>query len=255
MIEQSAAGPRAALNIPLPRDAVARLERIASEGAIPAAVLQTLLRRAAEQGIPISGDELQKRLILTADVYNTLRNSLANLSNEDPYVTALLLSAEAMIATGDFIEADAKLFAAEQIDLSAIEALKAAINRRREGVAARLSQRAALARLRLDYRAEAEHFAAASTIMAHDEVAARSYRLKRAEALFDYGSEYGDNHALEEAIDLYRTEALSSALRDERGMFGRKYRTISVLLLRPLGSVRAEPRAWRRQLLLTERPY
>ena len=85
--------------------------------------------------------------------------------------------------------------------------------RRRASAAARRAERAGAARLRLNYRAAAAHFAEAATIVANDDDATWNYRLSQADVLYDQGSEFGDNAALAEAIGAYR-DALRLVPRD-----------------------------------------
>ncbi len=85
---------------------------------------------------------------------------------------------------------------------------------RARGRAALLSERGRIARLQLHYREAAAFHMRAGQAVALDTMDAWRHALAAANALFDLGSEFGDNAALVDAIALYRNEALPRALRE-----------------------------------------
>jgi hypothetical protein len=182
----------------------ARLAAIEVQTGAPRAVLGRVLEGFGELAAEMDAAELEQRLRVKAEEYRQLRDRLDGLTNDDPRVQALRQKAGAQIGTGDFADADATLSDAERLDLIVIEELESLAERRRTSAATTRAERAAAARLRLDYRAESAHYRAAAKIVAHDAVAAWTYRLREASALYDHGSEFGDNQALRDAIALYR---------------------------------------------------
>ncbi len=193
----------------------ARLAAIEAQTGTPRAVLSRVLEGFGELAAEMDADQLGQRLRAKAGEYHELRERLARLTNDDPRLQALRQKAGTLIDAGDFAAADAALAEAERLDLAVVEELESLTQRRRASAAVTRAERAAAARLRLDYRAEAEHYAAAAEIVAHDRTASWGYRMRRASALDDHGREFGDNRALNEAIADYHA-CLALAPRAER---------------------------------------
>jgi tetratricopeptide (TPR) repeat protein len=215
MIDSSSRRFESALDIPLPRAAVERIEQLAPL-AVPPAVIHAFMQRIGVQDVALDPAELRLQLLKKADEYLALRDRLRSLNNEDTRISALRQRALKMIDAVDFIQADAQLSKAESIDFAAIEELEDASDLHRKSIAASRSERAAIAYLRVDYGAAAEHFRVAADVIPKDQEAAWNYRLKQAEALFDSGLKYGDNLVLSEAIQLYREKVLPCAPRCKR---------------------------------------
>ena len=118
-------------------------------------------------------------------------------------MATLRREARALIDAGDFGGADSLLARAETADIAATDELDAASRRRRLSAAASRSARGDAARLRLDYRAAVEQYAAAATqAEALDRGVAWRYRLQAARTLRDRGREFGDV-GVNEAIEAY----------------------------------------------------
>ncbi len=75
------------------------------------------------------------------------------------------------------------------------------------GRAALLAEKGRLARLTLRYRDAARLFTQAAGAVAFDHGAAWEYTIAAGDSLCDHGNEFGDNHALHEAIVVYSTAA------------------------------------------------
>lgn len=139
-----------------------------------------------------------------ADEYQALAARLNRLTNDDPEVRALRRAAAAAIEAGEFEAADLRLAEAEARDLDVVEELESLAARRRLSAAETRAERGAAARLRLDYRAAADHYAEAATIVpATDREARWWFRMEQGSALYDQGAEFGDNPALNQAIAAY----------------------------------------------------
>lgn len=79
-----------------------------------------------------------------------------------------------------------------------------------------LAARALLATISLDYRHAASRYAEAATAPDLDSAQRWRYRLRQAQALQEMGREFGDQTALEQAVELYQTAVLALAPRAER---------------------------------------
>jgi tetratricopeptide (TPR) repeat protein len=191
------------------------LASIEAQTGAPRAVLGRVLEGFGELAAEMDAAHLEERLRAKALEYRELRERLDSLTNDDQRVQALRQKAGAQIGAGDFATADATLSEAERLDLMVIEELESLAERRRASAASTRAERAATARLRLDYRAESAHYHAAGEMVANDPAAAWTYRLREASALGDHGREFGDNQALRDAIAIYRA-AMPLAPRAER---------------------------------------
>ncbi len=188
--------------------------QVSADKSVPLPVLQEILRRLGDVDTPFDAASIEQRLRTKADEYSGLQDRLLRLSNDDPQVLALRKKAAVLISDGGFAAADNVLRQAEKRDLEAVEELEAVAKRRRISAAESRADRAAAARLCLDYLAAAGHYAEAIAILPVDETSLRwLYAFAQAGALYDRGVELGDNQSLRDAIDAYRS-ALTLASRD-----------------------------------------
>src|SRR6202000_912531 len=122
-------------------------------------------------------------------------------------VNLVLAQAEADNGTLNFSAAASKL------DNALAQATDDEYERAR-GRAALLAERAHVARLQLRYREAAEFYGKAATLVASDTQAARGYALDSADSLFAQGNEFGDNSALLDSIQAYKS-ALQAIPRND----------------------------------------
>ena len=181
---------------------------------VPLPVIEAILAGFGHSEALADPPRAEQVLRAKVDEYIALRDRLNRLTNDDPRVQALRQQAAAALATGGFAEADRFLAEAEHRDLAVVEELETLAIRRRLSAAESRGERAAAARLQLDYRGAASHYAEAATIVPVTHAAARwHYTVYRGIALYDHGREFGDNPALLDAIAAYQT-ALGLAPRD-----------------------------------------
>lgn len=186
------------------------LHRVSAEKGVPLPPLRAILVQLGDTETAEDADTIATRLQAKADEYLALKSRLDRLTNDDPRVQSLRRDAAARIAAGEFAAADARLAEAEVIDLVVVEELEAAARRRRLSAAETRAERGAAARLRLDYRTAAAHFAEAVALLPPDAKADRfRYQIEQANCLYELGELRGDNGALVEAVDLL------SQMRDE----------------------------------------
>ncbi|HMR32699.1 MAG TPA: hypothetical protein PKA13_15270, partial [Geminicoccaceae bacterium] len=182
---------------------------IAAEKGVPLKTLGEILSRFGDDAVALDLSVIEQRLRAKAEEYRALDARLRRLSNDDPEVQRLRREAADLIAAADFAAADARLAQAEALDLAAVDDLEQLARRRRLGAAESRAERAAAARLALDYRAAAAHFAeAAGIVTATDPERRLDYLEREFSALYDQGNEFGDNAALRLAIE--RSRALLS---------------------------------------------
>ena len=179
-------------------DGIDRLEAMLS-GAKTVAELRGYLR-----GLGVEIDQVpDDRLTATVQgLIEELKKPGANPADFEGAVRTALATAQARIDALALDDADRIL--AEELDRTADIA---------RGRAAMLAERGRVARLQLRYRDAARFYTAASGTMAHDDRAAWDYATDAAGALYSHGDEFGDNAALTDAIQRYRT-ALALAPRD-----------------------------------------
>ena len=181
---------------------------------IPLPALRGIVAGFGEQADTLGPPQIEARLRAKADEYRALKDRLDRLTNDDPRVANLRGEARVLIDAGRFEKADATLAEAVRLDLEAVAEQEAMAARRRLSAAESSADRGAAARLRLAYREAAAHYAAAADIVPGSDPRARwGYLLEKASALGDQGREFGDNAALCDAIDVYRS-ALILAPRD-----------------------------------------
>ena len=159
---------------------------------------------------------IEARLRIKAREFLKLSAQLAALVSLNPKVSELRRVAGGALAKGDFDAADEALADAERIDR---EQAKEHVDNKftlLTSAADSRAKRGAVARVRLDYLAAAEHFAEAARIVAPlGRIATWQYLLEEASNLKGHGREHGDNEALRLAIARYRT-TLDQVLRADR---------------------------------------
>ena len=181
---------------------------------VPLAALRTILSGFGYHEALDDPDRAEAALTAKAAEFTELTERLNRLTNDEPAVQNLRRQAAVELAEGRFDDADATLANAEQRDLVAVEELEAALASRRTSAGATRAERAAAARLRLDYRGAASHYAEAAKFVAGSDAAQQwRYTINQASALSDHGREFGDNLALRDAISAYGI-ALSLTSRD-----------------------------------------
>ena len=187
-------------------EALALLRARVPEGAaIQVEAVATLLRVLGESQVP--QDRLVPRFEEIARRHVEMLERLRSLEAQDPETARLIEAARAAIAEGRFAEADALLVRAEDAELAGArqaqalaEEAQAAANTRLTTAAATRAERGELARRELDYLGASAHFAEAAEI-APDPEGVWVYQVSRALALYDQGSEFGDNAALADQSD------------------------------------------------------
>ena len=196
----------------------AQLDRMAAaierEKGVPLPVIEAILTGFGHTEALADPPRAEQVLRAKADEYIALRDRLNRLTNDDPKVQALRQRAAAALAAGGFAEADQFLAEAERRDLDVVEELETLAIRRRLSAAESRAERGAAARLQLDYRGAASHYAEAAAIVPATHAAERwRYTVYRALALYVQGREFGDNPALLDGIAAFQT-ALGLAPRD-----------------------------------------
>lgn len=171
-------------------------ETMAREKGIAAAPLRNVLQKLGEAGIP--DENIPARLAAAADELVALRHDLAKLRNDRPELAAIRAQAVVLIDRGD------------------LDGARAALGRGREELHVRraedsrieadfLAEEARIDHLQLAYRAAAAKFAEAARVVAPDVEAQWSFLFRQARELYDWGKEFGDNTALLEAIEIYKS--------------------------------------------------
>ena len=161
-----------------------------------------MLRILGEKDVPL--ELLPSRLDEIAGRYKDLSEQLQTLQSDDPEVGRLRAEARHALENGDYDQADALLSQAQRIDTTALDAQQKSLDARRLSVAQTLAARGALEEGRLNYRQAAGHYAKASTTVPPNSREQWGYLLKQADTLARQGEEFGDNQALQDAIDLYQ---------------------------------------------------
>ena len=109
---------------------------------------------------------------------------------------------------GELQRAREYLSAAEKLDIEAFEQLESAARQRRSSAAESTATRATIEKLQINPASYSEaarlYGLAAGYVDSVDAELARKYRKNQADVLYELGDEFGDNEALQEAIDLLR---------------------------------------------------
>ncbi|QLH39801.1 MAG: tetratricopeptide repeat protein [Defluviicoccus sp.] len=171
------------------------------EGAVRA-----FFRILGEEAVP--RERWTEKLAEIAERFKRLQQDLAATSGDTPEITRLKQDARIALEAGDLQRADDLL---QQV----LAEEDRANEQRRLQAAVTSAQRGAIAMTRLRYRDAAGHFAGAAARVPPDHAAERLRHLDdEAKALYQQGNEFGDNEALQEAIERYRV-LLSLRPRDD----------------------------------------
>ena len=171
---------------------------------VPLAALRSILSEFGYQEALDDPDRARAVLATKAAEFIALTEQLNRLTNHDPAVHQLRQQAAAELAAGRFDMADELQARAEKSDLDVATELEVTAVRRRLSAAVTRAGRGDTARLKLDYRGAANHYAEAASIIPVEETSARWVCIMaQASALCALGREFGDNRALENAIDAY----------------------------------------------------
>ncbi len=190
------------------------LAAIAREKGVPLPTLREILSAFGYLEEASDPARVEKVLRAKADDYIALQDRLNRLISDDPLVQDLRQQAASALSMGQFAAADGALAQAEARDLEVVEELESHAARRRLSAAQSRAERGAAARLRLDYRTAAQHYAeAARLVPAEDTVMRWHYTIGQGFALYEGGRDFGDNPALRETIATFQA-ALGLAQRD-----------------------------------------
>jgi hypothetical protein len=197
------------------------LKKLAEDKSVPLETLRAILASMGEVDASDDAARIEQKLAAKATEFRALTDRLNRLSNSDPVVSRLRAEASSALSSGLFERADQRLADAEARDLTGLEDLEALAREKRLSAADSRAQRAAAALLRINpeaYGQAAAHYCEASRIAAPaDALQAREYLRSEAAALIKLGDEFGDNTALQQAIELMRT-APAAGDRTEDGL-------------------------------------
>jgi len=132
-----------------------------------------------------------------ADDYLAIRERLLTLDIDDSQLASLRKKAAGQLEAGDAAAARKTLSDARKVIKKGRQtsSIKEAIL---------VADEAAIDKLDLNYQRAADKYLEASELVSFDPLESAYYRLLAAGTLYDRGNEFGDNAALEDAIDLYR---------------------------------------------------
>jgi tetratricopeptide (TPR) repeat protein len=181
-----------------------KVDEISRETSVPLSALQQILARLGESNASGDPDKIEQLLRAKAEEYVALRTQLTQLSADDPNVRALQKEAETLFAKSDFAGARKKLDQAAEMDRKASVELASRAKSRAQDAIRSLERSADVAIVSLQYRAAADDLAEAAGL-AGDPHEAWRLTVKRADALFHLGEDFGDNAALSDSIAAYRT--------------------------------------------------
>jgi hypothetical protein len=189
----------------------AEVERLRGAEALTAQAIAGFLRALGEQ--EVAPGDYPGFLPRLAERYRALREEAERRTQLPAALEAERARAREAIEAGDLEGADAILRRiAARIAAHRREQQEAWQQSCREE-AALTTERAAIATTRLRYREAAALHAEAAALLAFDAAASWAALMEAAKALYDHGSEFGDNDALREAIATYGS-ALALAPRD-----------------------------------------
>lgn len=199
------AGDKAAL--------LAEIDQLRTSGALTARAIEGFLKDVGET--PLPPDQWPAQLAAFAERFRGLVAELARRTNLPAYLEAERTQALAAAETGD-------LKAAETI-LAALTDRLATWRRDQQELlyqgareeALLLADRAAIARASLRYYDAADLYTQAEMITPTDDVESRwDFITKKAQVVTDFGREFGEKLALDQAISLYHNQALPLASRE-----------------------------------------
>jgi hypothetical protein len=170
------------------------LARVAEAKGVPLAPLRAVLEKLGAAEIAI--EEIPKRLAAAADELVALRQDLTRLRNDRPELAAIRAQALEFVDAGDLDAARATLHRGRQ-EARALRELSS------RNEAELLCEEAIIDHLQLRYRTAAQKYGEAAGLVApFDQEAEWQCRLAQASELRRQGEAFGDNRALEEAIEI-----------------------------------------------------
>jgi uncharacterized caspase-like protein len=197
-------------------DTRAQVERIAKAKNVPLAPLYGSLFAGATLASDSDGEMREKLLMQAAEDFVSTRTDLQTLASSDPEVARLRSEAEHDLSLGALDAARSALTRAIDVDHAASEALEERLRTRKLSEAASRAARAGVERTHLAYRDAARDLSMAADLAERsDAQQAWRYALEAADNLRALGGEFGDNAALQEAIDSYGN-ALRLAPHEQR---------------------------------------
>jgi len=151
-----------------------------------------------ENNIP--PESLAPKLVEVAERFKDLQSNASAQPGDDPKITALKADAQKAIDAGELAKADALLAEVETEQRRALDRL--AVN-----ASDTTARRGEIALTRLRYNEAAKHFANAAAVFppgsAHEDKRI-GYLTREASALYQQGREFGDNDALNSAVERLR---------------------------------------------------
>jgi tetratricopeptide (TPR) repeat protein len=166
---------------------------------VPAAPLCVILQRLGEVDVP--DDQISHRLAAKAEEYLALREQWAKLAFGHPDLAAVRNEALAQIDAGDLDGARALL-------VEALVQIRRARQDRLRDEASLLVDLAGIDRLELRYRAAADRYREAATLVeSFDPATCSGFLVEGGGVLQEQGVEFGDNDALRSAINVFREAA------------------------------------------------
>ncbi len=134
----------------------AQIVDLATKLGVTQGAVTTFLRTLGEKDVPV--EELPAKLGEIAERHKALLAQIASVRSDSPDVQAIKDQAHAAVERGDYERAESLLTKAEDAALASADQL-------RLDAAALRAERGELAFTRLDYRAAAEHFATAASLV------------------------------------------------------------------------------------------
>ena len=187
-----------------------KIGELSSRLGITQGAVLTLLRIVGQKDVPL--DELPQKLGEVASQYQQAQAQLAALSPQNPLARDLVEKAKVEIGAGNFSKAHDLLSQARQAQIAAAQQARALRQQAQLAEDAQLAQAAAstaaegdLAKTELHYLEAAELYKEAANLVpsgsAHDDTRI-NYLAREADALYQQGGEFGDNGALNAAVEL-----------------------------------------------------
>ena len=165
----------------------AQIVELATRLGVTQGAVTTFLRTLGEKDVPI--EELPAKLGEIAERHKALLAQIASVRMASPDVQAIKDQAHAAVERGDYEPAESLLSKAEDAALASADQL-------RLDAAALRAERGGLAFTRLDYRAAAEHFATAASLVPLAEALVRADDLNREGRAADEAANYSKAEAI-----------------------------------------------------------
>lgn len=165
-----------------------------------------------DQRVPTLDSAQQNSLFLQkANEYARIERSLAEFRPADPRAQTLVQQAKDALAHGDFAGALDSTRQAGEIERSSSQALETLAHNRALTAARALESSAAIARVSMRYDEAVNDLSGAAKLAAgYDPHYARQLTTAKADTLLQQGNEIGDQAAISQAADIYRS-VLSTA--------------------------------------------